>query len=364
MRRISAKYAKPGMVLGRPVYDNRGHMIFDSNTQLTDDSIKTFNVYAIGEILIEDIRVADVIVQPLIPAELEGQAAQALRQLISETYSSGTAEPMLLEEVKKPVYSMTRVLFPDVIGEPNVAGCSLVEDYNFLQPAKVAGLALLLGRQLGLPMTDLAPLGVAALMMNIGYVTLPNVMMQPSILDKPGPLSEDEYIEIKKHPECGADMLKKSERFGNEVIEAVLQHHERWDGSGYPLGLKGQDTSLFARIIAIVDTYYAMVSKRPHRRAYLPHEAIEFIMAFGGDLFDPELVQLFSKEVPLYPLGVTVKMNTGEVGIVTDSNIGSVGRPIVRIVYDENSNAVQDPYDLDLRVAEHQQTLIVEALAY
>ncbi len=364
MRRISAKYAKPGMVLGRPVYDNRGHMIYDSNTQLTDDSLGTFNAYGVGEILIEDIRVKDVVVQPLIPSELEGQAVQALRQLVLETYSSGTVEPMLLEEAKKPIYSMTRVLFPDVIGEPNVAGCSAIEGYNFLQPVKVAELALLLGRRLGLPMLELAPLGVAALLMNVGYTMLPNIMQQPSILDKPGPLSEDEFIEIKRHTECGANILKQSERFDSEVIDAVFQHHERWDGSGYPAGLKGQETSLFARIIAIADTYFAMVSKRPHRKAYLPHEAIEFIIAFGGDLFDPELVQLFYREVPLYPLGVTVKMNTGEVGIVIDANLGSIGRPVVRVVYDENSTTMQNPYEIDLRVAEHQQTLIVEALAY
>ncbi len=364
MRRISAKYAKPGMVLGKPVYDNRGHMLFDVDTKLSEDSLKTLALYGVGEVLIDDPRVMDVVVQPLIPSEIEAQAAQALRQLMTETQASKTAEPMLLEEVKKPIFSMTRGLFPDVMGEPNASGCASLQDYNFAQPAKVAGMSLLMGRRLDYPMLKLAPLGVAALLMNVGYAMLPHIAMEPSVLDKPGALTEAEFAEVKKHPEVSSEILAKSGKFAPEVVEAVLQHHEHWDGTGYPKQLKKQDISTFARIIAMCDTYYALVSRRPHRRAYLPHEAIEFVMAFAGDMFDPELAQIFSKEVPLYPTGVTVRMNTGEVGIISDAHIGFVGRPAVRIIYDEDAAPVKNPYDIDLRTTEHQQKLIVEVLAY
>lgn len=364
MRRIAAKYAKAGMVLGRPVYDSRGHMLFDAKTALSQEGLKTLSVYGVGEVLIEDPRVADVVVQPLIPSELEAEASQALRQLITESQDTGVVEPALIEMVKKPVFSMTRTLFPDVIGEPNAAGCLNLQEYSFLQPAKVAGLSLLMGRRLGYTMMQLAPLGVAALLMNAGYVKLPHVVLQPSILDKPGALTETEFAEVKRHSQCGHDLLLESGKVTPEIAQAVLHHHERWDGSGYPGGLKGKDISLFGRIIAITDTYYALVSRRPHRREFLPHEAIEFIMAYGGELFDPEMVQLFSKEVPLYPTGVTVKLNTGEVGIITQPNIGFIGRPAVRIIYDEEAKPLKEPFDVDLKVAEHQKKLIVEVLAY
>jgi HD-GYP domain-containing protein (c-di-GMP phosphodiesterase class II) len=352
------------MVLGRPVYDNRGHMVFDANTKLSEDSLKTLGVYGVGEVLIDDPRVTDVEVQPLIPSELEAQAAQALRQIMTESQAGKAVEPMLLEEAKQPVFSMTRTLFPEVIGEPNAAGCSSLQDYNYLQPAKVAGLSLLMGRRLDYAMLNLAPLGVAALLMNIGYAAIPHIAQQPGILDKPGQLTEPELAVLRQHTESGAEILRQTEKFGPDVVDAVLQHHERWDGSGYPKWLKKGDISTFARIIAICDTYYALVSRRPHRRAYLPHEAVEFIMAFAGDLFDPELVQIFSKEVPLYPTGVTVRMNTGEVGIISDAHLGFVGRPMVRIIYDEDADPVKNPYDIDLRTREHQQKLVVEVLAY
>jgi HD-GYP domain-containing protein (c-di-GMP phosphodiesterase class II) len=364
LRRIAAKYAKPGMVLGRPVYDSRGHMIFDMKTRLSEECLKTLSVYGVGELLIEDPRVADVVVQPLVPSELEAEAGQALRQLIAESQDSGSIEPMLIEQVKKPVFSMTRTLFPDVIGEPNAAGCLNLQEYSYVQPAKVVGLSLLMGRRLGYSMMQLAPLGVAALLMNVGYVKLPHVVLQPSILDKPSALTEAEFAEVKKHSQCGYELLSESGKVTPEVSQAVLQHHERWDGSGYPNGLKGEEITVFARIIAITDTYYALVSRRPHRREFLPHEAIEFIMAYGGELFDPELVQLFSKEVPLYPTGVTVKLNSGEVGFITQPNLGFIGRPVVRVVYDEEAQPIKEPFDVDLKVAENQKKLIVEVLAY
>ena len=88
-----------------------------------------------------------------------------------------------------------------------------------------------------------------------------------------------------------------------EVITAVTQHHERWDGSGYPEGRKGEEISLFARIIALADTFHALLSKRPHWPAFKPHEAVEFIVAYSGAMFDPKLAQIFARACPSTPPG-------------------------------------------------------------
>ncbi len=359
MRRISAKYAKSGMILGQPVYDAKGKMLFDSGVKLEDDHIKTFNVYSVGEVLIDDPRVMDVDVRSMIPPELEAQATHSLRQLEQESRSIREIPPMLLEEMKRPIFSMSKSFFPDIIGEPNAAGCLSLHEYNYIQPTKVAAMTMVIGKSLGYSMMKLAPLGLASQLMNIGYILLPD-----GILDKPGSLSAEEHAEIHKHPEYGAKLLKDTGRVGDDVVETVLQHHERWDGSGYPNGLKGKDISVPARLIAIADSYYALVSRRPHRQEMLPHEAIEFIMAFAGDLFDPDLAQMFARQVPIYPSGITVKLNTKEVGIVSSANIGQVGRPKIRIIYDEASQAVKTPYDLDLRDPDHRDKLVTEVLGY
>jgi HD-GYP domain-containing protein (c-di-GMP phosphodiesterase class II) len=144
----------------------------------------------------------------------------------------------------------------------------------------------------------------------------------------------------------------------------ILDHHERWDGSGYPRGLKGSDISSYTRIIAITDTYYALVSRRPHRQSYLPHEAIEFIMAYSGELFDPELVRLFTKLVPLYPTGIMVNLNTGESGIISNAKPGFIGRPVVRICSDKYLKELTKPYDMDLTESEHQHRLVTDVVEY
>ena len=166
--------------------------------------------------------------------------------------------------------------------------------------------------------------------------------------------------EDREHPQNTADFLMKAKRFDPETIEGTLHHHERWDGSGFPGGLSREQISPFARIIAIADTYYDLVSVKPDRPAYMPHEAVEFILAYTGELFDPKLVSLFTKIVPLYPTGTTVKLNTGETGVVADANAGYVGRPVVRVCSHGGDGVVRRPYDINLTSPQHQSQLVVE----
>ena len=116
------------------------------------------------------------------------------------------------------------------------------------------------------------------------------------------------------------------------------------------------------RIIAIADTYYELVSLRPDRPPYMPHEAVEFIIAFSGELFDPELVRIFSRLVPLYPTGTTVRLNSGEVGIISDANVGHIARPTVRVC--AMGRKLRRPYDMNLSQAKYQDRLVVEVDPY
>ncbi len=170
--------------------------------------------------------------------------------------------------------------------------------------------------------------------------------------------------EVHQHPQYGYQILNEYAHVAPEIAETILEHHERWDGSGYQRGLKGSNISPLARILAIADTYYALVSRRPHRQRYLPHEAIEFVMAYSGELFDPELARLFTKLVPIYPTGVMVKLNTGEMGIISDARPGFIGRPTVRICFDKHLKEVTKPFDMDLVESEHQHRLVTEVVEY
>jgi HD-GYP domain-containing protein (c-di-GMP phosphodiesterase class II) len=153
--------------------------------------------------------------------------------------------------------------------------------------------------------------------------------------------------------------MLKDAGLAKDAMLAIAQHHERWDGKGYPDGLKGHEISLYARILGIADTYISLRSRRPYRKALRPHEAIEFIIAYSSELFDPELVKIFARQIPQYPAGITVILSSGEGGVVSASNPGHVARPVVRVLT-VNGVPVREPYDLDLSDPEYQRKIIVE----
>jgi HD-GYP domain-containing protein (c-di-GMP phosphodiesterase class II) len=301
-----------------------------------------------------------VIIVPLISEALEAQAVSALHRLLDENRGRTIHHVKLdLAAVDRAIKGMIQGLYSVFMGEIDMEGCLSLGNYDYIHPTKVAALSLLIGKEADYSKAELVNLGTAALLQNIGYLFVP-----PHILANLDQSTEELSAEFIKHPEFGCQILRRHGDSASGIAETILQHHERWNGSGYPKGLKGEAISLSARIIAIAATYHALVSRLPHKEPYSPPEAAEYIAAYSGELFDPELVQLFIRNIPFYPKGVMVKLSTGETGIVANTNIGFIGRPIVRICYDRNGCEVPKPYDIDLSESEHQSKMVVEILEY
>ena len=167
---------------------------------------------------------------------------------------------------------------------------------------RVATYAMYLATRLGLSPEQIEIVRQSALMHDIGKI---GCVLN---LNKPGKLSQDEYEQFKKHPVYGRDIIEPI-KFLHPLIPGVHLHHERWDGRGYPLGLKGNDVPLMARIIAVADTYDAMTSDRAYRRA-LPHEtAVAEIERCSGTQFDPEVSNNFTEGLDEYREAQTAKGN-------------------------------------------------------
>ena len=149
-----------------------------------------------------------------------------------------------------------------------------------------------------------------------------------------------------------------------EAAKGVQQHHEFWNGAGYPQKLQGKDISIFARIIAVADTFVDLLTDRPGRSKYLPHQAIEYIMAGGNDQFDPEIVELLVRRIPSYSAGLSVKLNTGDTGIVVNPKLGFIARPIIRIFHRPAQGILKNPFDIDLCKPEYQRLLVTQVLEY
>ncbi|HEX2202595.1 MAG TPA: HD domain-containing phosphohydrolase [Longimicrobium sp.] len=161
------------------------------------------------------------------------------------------------------------------------------DDYTGGHVERVARYATATGRELGLGGEALRALWVGALLHDVGKIGVSD-----TILKKPGTLTEAEYAEMKRHPEIGARVMESSS-FLRPGLPAVLHHQERWDGTGYPYGLRGEDISLQGRIVAVVDCYDAIVSARPYRGAGTCEAALAEIRGCAGSHFDPRVVDAF-----------------------------------------------------------------------
>ena len=152
---------------------------------------------------------------------------------------------------------------------------------------RVASLAVELGRAMGIPGDELVHLRRGALLHDIGKMVVPD-----AILRKPGPLTEEEWAVMRRHPEDGRDFLRKV-AYLEPALDVPYAHHERWDGTGYPRGLRGEEIPLAARVFAVADAYDALTSDRPYRAAWPEEDVLEHLRRCAGKEFDPQVVAVF-----------------------------------------------------------------------
>jgi len=157
--------------------------------------------------------------------------------------------------------------------------------------SRLGRLAILIGERLGLTGEELISLSYGAFLHDVGKVRVPDV-----VLNKTTKLTDREREEMQKHPDYGADMLSERDYLGG-AADIVRAHHERWDGKGYPRGLRGTDIPIGARVVAVVDTYDAIVSARPYKKALAKDEALRELERNAGTQFDPGVVRAFLEVV-------------------------------------------------------------------
>jgi hypothetical protein len=210
----------------------------------------------------------------------------------------------------------------------------------------VSILATKVGSGLGYYGKELERLTLAGLMHDIGLFAVP-----PSVVTKSGRLTHEERTLIEQHPELGYQLVRKLGPEWEWLAQIVRQAHERWNGLGYPNRLKGRDIHEMAQIIGAVDVFDALVTPRPYRRRFFPHEAVRELLVAERLAFPREIVKALVEQLSAYPLGTLVRLTTGEVGAVVGINVQFPLRPVVAVEGDSARGNGQEKREIDLSLS-------------
>lgn len=213
-----------------------------------------------------------------------------------------------------------------------------VDEYTFIHSVNVAFYSMLIGRWMKMSEDEMKVLIQAGVLHDIGKMKVDN-----NILNKPGRLTYDEFEEMKKHTIYGYNIIKEKSYIDDNIKKTILSHHERMDGSGYPYGLSGDNINLYARIIAIADTYDAMTSNRVYKKKVTPFKSFNMFLTEGLSIYDIKILNIFLNNISTYYIGSNVILSNGEKGKVVYIPPNDILSPIVKVEnsyldFSQNSN--------------------------
>ncbi len=217
------------------------------------------------------------------------------------------------------------------------------DDYTFLHSVSVGALLISFAHALDFNRTVIKQLGVGGMLHDIGKTKVPN-----EILNKPGKLTEEEFVIMKSHVVHGCSILRRSPGIAQVSFDVAAQHHERFDGSGYPLGLKNLETSVYGQMAAIVDVYDAITADRCYHKGMTPTVAVRKMFEWSKFHFNPNLLRTFIRTVGIYPVGTLVMLESGKLGVVIEQCETDMTKPLVRTVFDTKKNSFITPSDINL----------------
>ncbi|WP_419783828.1 HD-GYP domain-containing protein [Maridesulfovibrio sp.] len=271
----------------------------------------------------------------LFAREAYNSALNCIHKIYETIKNKGDLE---ISEYKKDVSPLIESINRNSSAAASLTVLARSDRYLFTHSLNTAILSAILGRYMGLSHEMVEELSMAAMLMNVGQVWMPEKLLQ-----KKGKLSREEFQLIKQHTLKGSKYLL-SQNTPETIFKSVQSHHEKYDGTGYPEGLSGNDIPQFARIISICDSYDAMTSDRPYREALTPNSAIKHLYSMANSAFHPRYLESFIKCVGIYPAGCFVKLSDGRYGVVVTNTPKAPLLPQVKIVFNSRFRAIHPEF--------------------
>ncbi|MDR3544111.1 MAG: HD-GYP domain-containing protein [Desulfosporosinus sp.] len=326
MRRANVQNLKTGDIIDRAIYTDLGHILLGRGIVLNDSYISKLKQMGITIVYIDDEQTSDIIINDIITENHRRDSTMVIKQASN---SMRVKNDFDVVEIKTAVFNIVE----DILGGKeimlNLADMRSADNQIYSHAVSVCALATVLGKALGLKRGHLEAMAVGALLHEIGTTKLPKYLM-----NKRTPFTAEESAIYQTHSQIGYDILRGKKNLSILSAHVVLQHHEWLNGCGYPKQLSGNQIHLLAQIVGIVDFYDNLINDGPGHERVLHNEACELLMACAGDLFQKDLIITFLRHVAVYPIGSTVKLSTGELGVVIRQNNSLPLRPVVRVYRD------------------------------
>jgi HD-GYP domain-containing protein (c-di-GMP phosphodiesterase class II) len=352
MRFIPLQSVKEDAILHRQVYSEEGQILLQKGMKLTKQYINRLKEMNINGVYIDCNLSKNIEIVSIIDDQLRNRAVQDVRKLFTFVENNEKISQIKKTQQIKSVSNAIDLIVDQILDHEhtmlNLVDLKIFDNYTFHHCVNVAVISITIGAALDMSKEQLYKLGLAGILHDIGKTFVPE-----EILNKEGKLDEEEWGIMKEHPFLGFKHIKENyPSLPATSLAGILNHHEKWNGTGYPSGKKGEEIFEFGRIIAIADVYDALTSDRPYRKGLLPHTAVEYIMGMAEDNFDLSMVKTFLKNIAPYPLGTILKLSNGHKGIVIKNTPNFGLRPILSIIKDENNHLIPENKRmiLDLKV--------------
>ena len=296
MEKVRIEDLKPGMTLARTIYGIDGRVLVREQNQITQAVLDKLKELGLPAAYIKNSDSEEAITDPVSEAT-RMDLVKSLAKLDAQLRSGGNVS---LASSKRPLYDLVDEIVTSKNNLIAITDIRLHDDYTYGHSVNVAIIAVKMGLLMDYNQLKLADLAVGSLFHDIGMTKIPM-----EFLNKKRDLTEEEMKVIRTHPETGYAFLRQNQEVSTVSAHVALQHHERYDGSGYPKGIAGDAIHEFARIVAVADVFDSLTTERIYRRAKTIPEALIIIEGKKGTDFDPQIVETFMKVIDIEKIAST-----------------------------------------------------------
>lgn len=282
--------------------------------------------------------------------QLHGEANSVVRNMLGDIRLGKQIE---LEKVEPLVEQMVDSIFRNQDALLPLVRLKEHDNYTFQHSVAVCALLVTFARGLGMSRSLIKEIALGGLLHDVGKAKIPD-----EILNKPAKLTEAEFAKMKSHVVQSIIILQNTPGVSQITLDVAGQHHERYDGTGYPNKLKGEEISLYGRMGAIVDVYDALTSERVYHKGMAPTAALGRLLEWSSFHFDPHLVRVYIRSLGIYPTGTLVKLKSGRLGVVMEQHAEKAMQPKVQVIYHSVHQRYLQPELLDLAKPGCQDSIV------